>query len=284
MAGPAADPGTLRADLGRLQAELDGLSRCSWRRRSTRPADRGPEVELSRLEEQLRQLTGRIEEVEFAQRQPGQRIDQLVADLDARLGRWRVRAASARRRSRPTRRPRAPRRPRTAQPPSIAPDAAARQGHVLGTIPEDALRGQPGPDSRPAGAEHAAGQQAGWSRKVRMPPTRARSICFRPATGAAAEQSFSAFVKDYPRRFAGADAPPTGWARPTSSARTTRPRPRCSRATTAPTAQTAPRAPDNLLKLGMSLAAMGDRDKACQTFAELAKRHPECAGADQAGR
>ena len=31
-----------------------------------------------------------------------------------------------------------------------------------------------------------------------------------------------------------------------------------------------------LLKLGMSLAAMGERDKACQTFAELAKRHPEC--------
>ena len=38
--------------------------------------------------------------------------------------------------------------------------------------------------------------------------------------------------------------------------------------------EVAPRAPDNLLKLGMSLAAMGDRDKACQTFAELAKRHP----------
>ena len=41
--------------------------------------------------------------------------------------------------------------------------------------------------------------------------------------------------------------------------------------------QEAPRAADNLLKLGMSLAAMGERDKACQTFAELAKRHPNAS-------
>ena len=41
--------------------------------------------------------------------------------------------------------------------------------------------------------------------------------------------------------------------------------------------QDAPRAPDNLLKLGMALAAMGDRDKACQTFAELGKRHPNAS-------
>jgi tol-pal system protein YbgF len=33
------------------------------------------------------------------------------------------------------------------------------------------------------------------------------------------------------------------------------------------------KAPDNLLKLGMSLAALGDRDRACQTFTELAQRH-----------
>ena len=36
----------------------------------------------------------------------------------------------------------------------------------------------------------------------------------------------------------------------------------------------APQAPDNLLKLGVSLARLGQKDKACQTFAALAKRHP----------
>ena len=44
------------------------------------------EVRLSRLEELLRQLTGRIEEAEFAQRQATTRLDRLVADLDGRPG------------------------------------------------------------------------------------------------------------------------------------------------------------------------------------------------------
>lgn len=37
------------------------------------------------------------------------------------------------------------------------------------------------------------------------------------------------------------------------------------------------KAPDNLLKLGMSLVAMGDRERACTTFAELEKRHPNAS-------
>ena len=41
----------------------------------------------------------------------------------------------------------------------------------------------------------------------------------------------------------------------------------------------APRAADNLFKLGMTLAAMWDRDKACQVFAELGKRHPNASPA-----
>ncbi len=36
----------------------------------------------------------------------------------------------------------------------------------------------------------------------------------------------------------------------------------------------APRAAETLLKLGMALAAIGERERACRTFAELEKRHP----------
>ena len=39
----------------------------------------------------------------------------------------------------------------------------------------------------------------------------------------------------------------------------------------------AAKAPDNLLKLGMSLSSLGDRERACQTFAELQKRHADAA-------
>ena len=38
-----------------------------------------------------------------------------------------------------------------------------------------------------------------------------------------------------------------------------------------------PKAPDNLLKLGMSLASLGDRERACQTFTELERRHGDAA-------
>ena len=37
------------------------------------------------------------------------------------------------------------------------------------------------------------------------------------------------------------------------------------------------KAPDNLLKLGMSLAALGSKTDACGTFAELLKRYPDAA-------
>ena len=37
------------------------------------------------LEEELRRLTGRVEEAEFRERQTRQQLDQLVADLDRRL-------------------------------------------------------------------------------------------------------------------------------------------------------------------------------------------------------
>ena len=37
------------------------------------------------------------------------------------------------------------------------------------------------------------------------------------------------------------------------------------------------KAPDNLLKLGMSLAALGSKSDACGTFTELLKRYPEAA-------
>ncbi|HET6519884.1 MAG TPA: hypothetical protein VFG47_08685, partial [Geminicoccaceae bacterium] len=45
----------------------------------------GFEVRLSRIEEELRNLTGRIEQAEFEQRRVNERLERLVADLDARF-------------------------------------------------------------------------------------------------------------------------------------------------------------------------------------------------------
>jgi tol-pal system protein YbgF len=209
------------------------------------------EARVQQLEEELRRLTGRIEELEHVQRQ-----------LEGRLGAAAGPAAGAT--SPPPSPPAAPTPLVTAEPPApapsaaaVEPDAAARQGYVLGTIPQDALRNQPtAPGPVPGGDSYQSGldllQAARW---------------------AEAEQAFAAFVQENP------DDPRTAtasyWLGETYLLRKDYPTAAAVFARNYRTyGDKAPRAPDNLLKLGMALAAMGDRDKACQTFAELAKRHP----------
>ena len=272
-AGPAlaADIAPLRAELGRLRSELGSIQLAQAQDPSLRiPA---LEVRLSRLEELMRQLTGRIEEVEFAQRQTNVRLDRLTAELDGR-------SAAVASTPQPSEQTAAasPQPGRLAQPSNVAPDEAARQGHVLGTIPEDALRGQQQakPPALPAPSPGQPEQQA------RLVPEGADAAykggldLLQTGNWSAAEQSFTSFVKDYP------DDPraPTAsyWLGETYFFRKEFPTAAAVFARNYRTyGQEAPRAADNLLKLGMSLAAMGERDKACQTFGELAKRHPNAS-------
>ena len=272
-AGPAlaADIAPLRTELGRLRSELGSIQLAQAQDPSPRIA--ALEVRLSRLEELMRQLTGRIEEAEFAQRQTNARLDRLTAEIDGRS------AAAA-----PAPQPSeqmtmaAPQPGRLTQPSNVTPDEAARQGHVLGTIPEDALRGQQQarPPALPAPTAGQPEQQA------RLVPEGADAAykggldLLQTGNWAAAEQSFTLFVKDYP------DDPraPTAsyWLGETYFFRKEFPTAAAVFARNYRTyGQEAPRAADNLLKLGMSLAAMGERDKACQTFSELAKRHPNAS-------
>ena len=267
----AADPAALRAQIGELRAELGQIRLAQAQDPNLRTA--ALELRLSRLEELLRQLTGRIEEVEFAQRQTNVRLDRLTAELDGRS----AAVASAPQPSEQTAAA-SPQPGRLAQPSNVAPDEAARQGHVLGTIPEDALRGQQQakPPALPAPSPGQPEQQA------RLVPEGADAAymggldLLQTGNWPAAEQSFTSFVKDYP------DDPraPTAsyWLGETYFFRKEFPTAAAVFARNYRTyGQEAPRAADNLLKLGMSLAAMGERDKACQTFGELAKRHPNAS-------
>jgi tol-pal system protein YbgF len=272
--GPAAaaDPATLRAQIGELRAELGQIRLAQAQDPNLRTA--ALEVRLSRLEELIRQLTGRIEEVEYAQRQTAARIDKLVADLDARL----PGVAAARDAAPPPAQAAAPAQapttPTRQAPPSIiAPDDAARQGYVLGTIPQGALQGQTA--SPPATAPAPTTQ-------ARLAPQGADGV-YRQAldqlqagSWAAAEQSFENFVSSYPEDPRASTA--SYWIGETYLFRKDYPTAASVFARNyREYGEEAPRAADNLLKLGMSLAAMGDRDRACQTFAELAKRHPNAS-------
>lgn len=267
----ATDPAALRGQIGRLQDELGQIHLAQSQDPTLRTA--ALEVRLSRLEELLRQLTGRIEEAEYAQRQTSARIDKLVADLDARLPGLPSGSAAA-----PP--PPAPQQealaepapaPRPVQPSIIAPDEAARQGYVLGTIPQDTLQGRPpAPDApQPQLQARLAPQGADATYRTALDQLQAGSW-------AAAEQTFDQFVTSYPDDPRASTA--SYWVGETYLFRKDYPTAASVFARNYRTyGQDAPRAPDNLLKLGIALAAMGERDKACQTFAELAKRHPNAS-------
>jgi tol-pal system protein YbgF len=211
------------------------------------------EARVQQLEEELRRLTGRIEELEHAQRQLEQRLaagtPPVAAAPPASL-------SAAEPEAEPESAAGGSQAP-ASRPPAVAvePDAAARQGYVLGAIPQGAVRDQPptatGVDRYQAGLELL--QAARW---------------------AEAEQAFASFVQENP------DDPrtPTAsyWLGETYLLRKDYPTAAAVFARNYRTyGDQARRAPDNLLKLGVALAAMGDRERACQTFAELGRRHPD---------
>lgn len=259
----ATEPaGTLRDAAARAAAELGQIRLAQAQDPALRAA--GLEIRIQRLEEQLRQLTGRIEEVEYAQRRSSDRIDQLVADLDARLqGRPVSSAQPAPPPSQQAAAEPAP-EPRRQVPSSIiAPDAAAQQGHILGTIPQESAANPPRPN--PQAALAPQGADAGYRQALDF---------LQAGNWALAEQAFGNFVQTYPDD----SRVPTAsyWLGETYLFRKDYSTAASVFARNYRTyGQAAPRAPDNLLKLGVALAAMGDKDRACQTFAELAKRHPK---------
>lgn len=211
---------------------------------------------VQQLEEDLRRLTGRIEELEFRQRQMEERLRAAAtADTPPQAAASPEPPTTVAPVPVPTARGEAP--PATAEAPSpaIEPDVAARQGYVLGAIPEGAVRDRTPPPPPPGAASYEAGldflQASKW---------------------AEAEQAFAAFVQENPDD---PRAPAASyWLGETYLLRKDYPTAAAVFARNYRTyGESAPRAADNLLKLGVTLAAMGDKEKACQSFEELARRH-----------
>ncbi len=251
------------------------------------------------LEEELRRLTGRIEELEYQQGQLISRLERLESDAEERRRTAEAsspppaaeQAAAAEEpdeaeqtppppprtvaRAEPTR-PAAP-QPAPGPPrqpaPDVEPDAAAAKGYVLGAIPRGAA-GTPAQSRPPPPAP------GGETATAARPPAAASNVGYDGALGllqagrwAEAEQAFRGFIDKTPEDPRASSA--AFWLGETYFFRKDYPNAAATFArnyrTYGPEAQ---KAPDNLLKLGMSLAAMGDKTKACQTFGELAKRHP----------
>jgi tol-pal system protein YbgF len=254
-----ADVSSLAGELRALQTEVAALRRVAPAQ-ATDPGRLAQfEVRLGRLEEELRRLTGRIEQLEYGQRTLEDRFDQLIGDLDARLRSIEGAPAGSSAAVAPP-----------PEPPTAAPAPSTRPGsepQTLGQIPRSAVLALPRPEPSaippPPNTRELPPQQQYDSAMELL----------RAGDYAGAQGGLQLFLDLNPDHPLAANA--AYWLAETYYVRKNY---AAAAAAFARNYQTygkdAPKAFDNLLKLGMSLEGLGENQKACLSYAELAKEFP----------
>jgi tol-pal system protein YbgF len=254
-----ADLSALAGELTRIQDEVAALRRVAPAQ-VTEPGRLGQfEVRLGQLEEELRRLTGRIEQLEYGQRTLEDRFDQLIGDLDARLRAMEQGApaetAGAGGAPRPEARAAGPAPPTGSEP------------QILGQIPRSAVLALPRPDPSaipPPPSTRELGPQQQYDAAMEL---------LRAGDYAGAEGGLQLFLDMHPDHALAANA--AYWLAETYYVRKNYAAAAAAFARNYQTyGKTAAKASDNLLKLGMSLEGLGENAKACLSYAELAKEFP----------
>lgn len=232
------------------------------------------EVRINQLETELRTLTGKAEEISFALERLQANVEKLAGDVDLRLG--------------------------------LLEKAGAGEGRdlVAGTVGEgpveaeaEALAGAPmteaaGPGG--PGAEPGTAMAAGPAVEAPPPPEEGAMTAaalpggtpreqydrvlaqLRQADYAAAERGLRAFIDAYPDDALAENA--QYWLGETYYVRSDYANAAVVFAEGFQKATDGPKAPDNLLKLGMSLARLGETEKACKVLTELRNKFPDAGG------
>ena len=229
------------------------------------------EVRISQLEDQLRTVNGQIEQINYNLDQLKKRLDTLSNDVDQRLTALEHGGAA------PGQTAPAPGGPRPLaggppRGPAANPPGPGGQPQVLGQLPADTGR-----SAAPAGA--GANLPAGT-------PQQQYDAAFkllREANYPAAETALRAFIQRYPKDPLAGNA--QYWLGETYFVRKDYTN---AAAVFADGYQKYPKggkAADNLLKLGMSLAQLGQKANACQAFARLERDFPTAPASikDRAG-
>lgn len=246
------------------------------------------ETRIGQLEEQMRGLTGQIEEAEFRVRQLSDGLERRVADTEKRLAALEARIASA------TVAGGAPgatiRRPAdNALPGSAArvvPDAGARTAPgegkivavapdpnaenydtmgVLGRIPSEGDVAAVVPPVAPEPAPAApADPQAAYDSAYQL---------LRQADYDQAEVQLQRFIEAFPEHQLAGNA--YYWLGETFYVRNNYEQAAIAFARGYKSFPAGSKAPDNLLKLGMAFYGMGKTTEACATFSKLQADHPD---------
>lgn len=227
---------------------------------------------LSTLEQDLRTMTGRNEELGFRLEQVEERLDKLIGDIDYRLSALEQGAGPAG-------------QPGSAGPAANAPLSADDGGRppapqaegTLGTIPRSALSGdqaeQPGGSQTPA-SDLAAADATLPEGTPQEQYAHARKLLFSQQD-VQAEAAFESFIEQHPDHALTPNA--RYWLGETYYVRKDY----------AQAAQTflqgyqadpdGVKAPDTLLKLGMSLANLDKQQEACATLSKLRADFPNAS-------
>jgi tol-pal system protein YbgF len=245
-------------------------------------------VRIDRLEGQLRAATGAIEDLQTRVRQDEEQIKRFREDMEFRLGGAKGAppapdaappAKSVKRSDAfdPAADPSAPGAPRpigTTQPSPPLADAPP-----VVSAPLDLSRNNSNP-ALPAGPL-ANAQEPPVIQGITAPPDdpreqyRVAMETYRSGQFDQAEKQFRAFLAKNPSNRLASDA--TFYLGETFLQRS-RPREAAEQYLKVSTDYAkSPRAPEAMLRLGQSLAALGNNDQACATFGEISRRYPTAA-------
>ena len=250
----------------------------------TRAAAARADQRLSQLEAQLRSLTGQVEEAVYRNSQINERLERLAAETDLRL-----------------------RQLEQGMVPGTAPGMAmqgapngqmapggdqasfASQPQVFGTIRQsdlEALQSQPvapgtgiaQQDTTLAAVQPGSQEAATAYTLVGTTPEEQYKYAFgllSQANYGEAELALRSFVDQNPSDRLAGNA--KYWLGETFYVRQDYQQAAVTFAEAYQEYPDSTKAPDNLLKLGMSLSALGSKGDACGTFVELLKRYPDAA-------
>ncbi len=287
--------GRLERDIGTLNRQLSrgGIPRGAAGGAVSGAADAGPaiarlDVRLTALDEELRAVTGRMEELTYRLDQINRRLDKLVGDVDYRLSvleRARVPApgAAEARTSGP------PRMAAVPPPPSVEAGAPGARGPgfatppgVLGTItekdlsavtpPPEAWPGPP-PPAVPSAAEQAAPATAVLPEGTPKERYTYAFALLRQAKYDEAEAALRAFLEAHGDDPLASNA--RFWLGDTYYVRGQFQEAAKTFLQGYKADPKGAKAPDDLLKLGMSLSRLEKKKDACVTFAKLSKDFPD---------
>lgn len=248
----SADLQSLGHELDRLRSDLVDLQRYVYSGQGE-PLSVAPstgadtlsadsQVRLQQMEERVRTLTGQIEEIEYRQRQNSDKLDQLIASIDARFAELGQGSAAA---------------------PVAAADATSTDTGSGGTLTnQDLAVGESGDAvaaALPAGSE--------------MDQYNYAFSLLRKADYDGAESAFNQFIAAHPDSALSGNA--YYWLGETYYVRNSYNDAAIAFLKGYQRFPNGDKAPDNLLKLGMTLTRLGKKAEACATFAELKTKFPD---------